>query len=280
MIRKSFVGAALAAAALGLSACTPASSVAIEENCAPDWEFPTVQEGKLTIVGPMVLPYILDVQDGQETKGIDGDLYTEFAKRACLVPDFSVMGGPAAVAALTQGQADMGAGAWLATEERGKSIGQTDAVWYNYSGIASLEGYSSLDDLQGKTIGVIGGSVYAKPVLELFGQESVRQYESTDAILQELKAGRIDAGIGQVTEFGFVKKEQGFDELSAEVIKPDARLEKLTKAGKINFPHTLGNAELTKALNAYIAEIRSNGTVKEVLKKHGLTDSRYLEPSQ
>ena len=156
MIRKSLISVAVIAAALGLSACTSAAPGEVDANCTPEWKFPTVQEGKLTIVGPMVLPYVLDVQEGQEAKGIDGYFYTEFAKRACLVPDFSVMGGPATVVALTQGQADMGAGAWLATEERGKSIGQTDAVWYNYSGIASLAGYSSLNDLEGKTIGVIG----------------------------------------------------------------------------------------------------------------------------
>jgi ABC-type amino acid transport substrate-binding protein len=122
-----------AAALLALTGCTQSSgTAATSTNCTPEWEFDTVNQGVLTIASVGSLPY-LDIKSGstEEAGGIDGDFYTEFAKRACLKANFTSLGGPAAVEALTQGQADVGAGGWYATPERAKSIGQPDPGWYS-----------------------------------------------------------------------------------------------------------------------------------------------------
>jgi polar amino acid transport system substrate-binding protein len=267
-----------AAALLALTGCTQSSgTAATSTNCTPEWEFDTVNQGVLTIASVGSLPY-LDIKSGstEEAGGIDGDFYTEFAKRACLKANFTSLGGPAAVAALTQGQADVGAGGWYATPERAKSIGQTEPVWYNYTGIASSTGLKTVDELKGKKVGVVGGSVYVEPLSAAVSADSVGQYQTADAMLQDLKAGRIAAGLGTAAELSAQVKERNLD-FTVYPLAADPNYLALTNVGNVNLPHSKSNTALTEALNAYVKDIRANGTVKKVLEKYGITDPTYYD---
>lgn len=264
-----------AAAAILMTGCTEASSNAADETCTPEWEFDTVQDGKLIIAAVGTLPYV-DIKPGAtEAGGIDGAFYSQFAERACLTPEFSSLGGPAAVAAMTEGQADVAAGGWYATPERGESIGQTSPVWLNYNGIVSESGLDSIDDLQGKAVGVVGGSVYVEPLEKAVGSNNVRQYQGADAILQDLKAGRIDAAIGTAVEMSHQVEARGETALAIAVLDEDPEYPELTQSGDVNFPHSKDNTALGQALEAYIDDIQADGTVKKVLNEFGADDPKY-----
>ncbi|GAA3696158.1 hypothetical protein GCM10023081_36620 [Arthrobacter ginkgonis] len=269
------IAAVCASAALLLTGCTEAPTQAASGNCTPEWEFETIQDGKLVIAAVGTLPYV-DIRPGStEAGGIDGSFYTEFAKRACLTPEFRSLGGPAAVAAMTEGQADVAAGGWYATPARGESIGQTLPVWFNYNGIVSASGLGTVEELKGKTVGVVGGSVYVAPLEKAVGADHVRQYQSADAILQDLKAGRIEAGIGTAVELGHQVQARGETNLQVVVLDEDPKYPDLTQGGDVNFPHTKDNAALGDALEEYIADIQSNGTVERVLAEYGAGDPKY-----
>lgn len=277
MPKKGTVLAVLAAsAALALAGCTqPASSAAGSQSCTPKWTFPTIEKGKLTIAAVGTLPYV-DIKPGStDAGGIDGDFYTGFAKLACLTPDFRSLGGPAAVAAMTQKQADVAAGGWYATPERGKSIGQTSPVWFNYNGIVSSTGLDTIEALQGKTVGVVGGSVYVAPLQQAIGSGHVREYQTADAIMQDLKAGRIDAGVGTAVELSYQVKERNETGLKVVPLQPDAKYSDLTQGGQVDLPYTKDNTALGQALADYVKQIQSDGTVKNVLAKYGADDPKY-----
>jgi polar amino acid transport system substrate-binding protein len=271
--------AALAAvglsAAIVLAGCTQPSASDASQNCQPEWNFQTIEKGKLIIAAVGTLPYV-DIKPGStEAGGIDGKFYTDFAKRACLTPEFRSLGGPAAVAAMTEKQADVAAGGWYATEERAKSIGQTDPVWFNFNGIVSSTGLDTVDSLKDKMVGVVGGSVYVAPLEKAIGSDHVRQYQNADAIMQDLKAGRIGAGVGTAVEMGYQVKARGESGLQVIPLKEDAIYPELTKGGQVNFPHTKDNTDLGKALGDFITKIQGDGTVKGVLSEYGADDPKY-----
>jgi polar amino acid transport system substrate-binding protein len=277
--RPLTLAASAALAALSLTACTQSTST-VAEGCTPEWNFSTINEGKFTVAAVGALPYV-DIKDnGASAAGIDGAFYTEFAKRACLTLEITQLGGPAAVAAVTEGRSDAGAGGWVATEERGKSIGQTDPVWRNLNGIASTDGLDSIEALTGKTVGTVAGSIYVEPLGTAVGKDAVKQYQSIDAAFQDLKAGRIDAVMGTAVELAYQAKVRGEDSLQVKTLEPDTANAALTEGGNINFPHTKTNTELTAALNAFIKDIQANGTVAKVLSEYGATDPRYTQISQ
>lgn len=262
-------------AAFLLSGCTEPTSESGAESCTPEWEFDTIQDGELTIAAVGTLPYV-DIKPGStEAGGIDGTFYTEFAQRACLTPTFLSLGGPAAVAAMTEGQSDVAAGGWYATPERGESIGQTSPVWFNYNGIVSSTGLDTIDELKNKTVGVVGGSVYMEPLEKALGGNNVRQYQNADAILQDLKSGRIDAGVGTAVEMGYQVEARNETDLTVIPLAEDSNYPELTEGGQVNFPHTKNNEALGQALEEFIADIQGNGTVSRVLAEYGADDPKY-----
>lgn len=277
MPKKGTVVALVASGALAtsLTACTQSSTNSSPTDCDPEWSFETNQPGKLIVASVGTLPYV-DIQPGSsEAEGIDGSFYTDFAERACLTVEFRSLGGPAAVAAMTEGQADVAAGGWYATPERAESIGQTSPVWFNYNGIVSSDELDSVESLQGKNIGVVGGSVYVAPLEEAVGDNRVKQYQTADAILQDLKAGRIDAGVGTAVEMGYQVQARNETGLTVVPLEQDEEYPELTTGGEVNFPHTKDNAELGQALEDFIQKIQGDGTVEAVLAEYGADDAKY-----
>lgn len=263
-------------ALLPLSACASSSTATTDSNCETSWSFPTVKEGTLQVAGITGLPY-LDIPAGSRTAtGVDGDLLTEFARRACLDIEFQSLGGPAAVSALTSSKVDAAAGGWYATEERGKSIGQSDTVWQNFNSVVVSKDIASLAELKGTTVGVVAGSVYVQPLEELIGAENTKQYQTADAVLQDLKAGRLDAAMGTSGEMQAQVDNRGITDFHVQLLEVDPNYPELTAIGNVNLPHDKANTQLTSALNEYVAQIKEDGTLQQILADYGMTDPRFL----
>lgn len=273
---KSFAAAgAFAMSLLALTACSSDSEPAANDDaapaeCTPAAEFDTVVPGKLTVAGIQQLPG-LDVDPvTNEVDGLDSVLLVGFAEANCLEVDFQPLPGPAAVAAMTEGKADIGGGGWYRTPERGEVMGQTDPIWYDQLAVFANEEISSIDDLQGKKVGIVGGAVFEAPLTEAIGANNVSLYQSIDAVFEDVIAGRIDAGMGAGATTTIQVAERGLD-LTVSTIAPDANYEKLTAPGEPNYPYTKSNTALGEALNAYVQEKREDGTVAEKLAEYGVT---------
>lgn len=77
-----------------------------------------------------------------------------------------------------------------------KVVEQSDTIWYDSPGIVSTDGYDSIEQLNCKKVGVVGGSLFEAPIKAAIGSSSVSVFHSIDAVFQELDSGRIDAGPG------------------------------------------------------------------------------------
>ncbi len=264
---------AVALSMLTLSACASADTGTTDApaaDCVPAAEFDTVTAGKLTVAGIQQLPG-LDVDPvSKEVRGLDSVLLVGFAEENCLEVDFQPLPGPAAMAAMTEGKADIGGGGWYRTPARGEVMGQTDPIWYDQLAVFSKGEIASVDELKGKKVGIVGGSVFEAPLTEALGVDGVALYQSIDAVFEDVIAGRIDAGMGAGATTTIQVKDRGLD-LVVSILAPDPAYAVLTAPGEPNYPFTKTNTALGDALNAYVQAARADGTVERELASYGVT---------
>ncbi len=277
-IRIAATTAALGLTVAALAGCSPASEAStVPDDCTPAHEISTVSEGVLTVQIVPSLPYI-DVDENGELTGIDGDIVTAIAALECLDIQVNSVSAAVAISGITGGQADMAAGGWYSTPERGEEVGQTDAMYYDFIGVVSPGGeVSSVDQLIGLQVGVIEGSLFVEELQALIGADNVKQYQSTAAVIDDIGNGRIDAGLTGSGEGGYIVSQRADSDLALAALEPDDRFSPSQSAGNVNIPHTKENTELTAALNADIATLREDGTVQSILEEWGLTSPENFD---
>lgn len=254
-------------AATGLTACGGSSSSGASD-CTAKFEFPTVTEGELTISTYDGMPYY--GTDGDVATGMDVDFLNKFAADACLEPTWDVMPSAGVIQAVVSGRADIAAGGWYATEERGKTVSQSDASYVELPTIFSANGTDDVQDLQGKSVGTITGFTWVEDLKKL--GMNLREYQSVDATLNDLAAGRIDyAVLGGIDAPYLLTQNTSYSDIQAKTMKPDPAVDSSVNPSLPNYPHTLGNTGLTEALNKQLDEYRSSGDLASSLEKYGLS---------
>lgn len=269
---------AAAALLLTASACANNSgAAAVPSDCKPAAQFGTVVHGTLTVAAVQQLPGInVDVNTGKTT-GLDSVLLTKFAQQNCLKLDVKPLAGAAAVAALTDGKADIGGGGWYKTDARGKVLGQSTTLWYDQPAIVSLDGAASIEALKGKKVGVVGGSLFEAPLGQAIGAGNVVSYQSMDAIFKDLQAKRIDAAMGAGATLTIQVTDRHDQSLKVADLPLDPAYPALTTPGEPNYPYTKSNTALGKALDDFIAQAKQQGLIKNSLAQYGITSQAALE---
>lgn len=275
--RRVLVLFSVSTAALALSACGGANAESTAADCEPAAEFDTVIDDTLTVAAVQQLPGIdVDVSTG-ELSGLDSVLLPRFAEENCLELDVEPLPGAAAVAAMTEGRADVAGGGWNKTEERGETLGQSETVWYDALGLVSLDGVDSIDALEGTQVGVVGGSLFEGPLADAIGSDNVVSYQSIDAIFNDLESERLDAAMGAASTLTIQVADRGSDELQVEELAPNPNYEVLTAPGEKNYPYTKDNEALGEALDDFIIRAKEEGLVREALAEYDITSEAALE---
>ena len=208
-------------------------------------------------------PY--ELKEGEEIVGFDVDMM----KAVCDVLGYELQIDDIAfdsiIVAVDTGKADVGVAGMTVTEDRLKNVNFSDAYTtaqqvvlvkgetpapaaaVNDSGIASL------DDLDGKAIGVqLGtvGDIYA----EDYENATVEKYQKGADAVQALNSGKIDAVIiDEQPAMEFVRKNPGIAILD-EKFEPEEYAVAIKK----------GNDELTNEINGALAQLREDGTLDAI----------------
>jgi polar amino acid transport system substrate-binding protein len=272
-IQVLLVGALAASA----TACASNQPAPVAADCKPVAQFDTITDGTLSVAAVQQLPGINVDVNTKKITGLDSVLLTKFAEENCLRLDVQPLAGAAAVAAMTEGKADVAGGGWYKTAERAKVLGQSETLWYDQAGIVSKTGLSSINDLKGKKVGVVGGSLFEKPLGAAVGAENVVSYQSIDAIFKDLESGRIEAALGAGATLTIQIKDRGNDELKISTLNPDPNYAVLTTPGEPNYPYTKSNGALGTALNDFIKRAKAEGLIKDALAEYGITSQTALE---
>lgn len=250
-----------------LAACSSTSGGSDAAACEPKYEFTTVTEGILTLSTYDGMPYFGEADGAQQ--GIDADFLNQFAADSCLEAKWVVSPSASVIQAVASGRADIAAGGWYATAERGEIVGLSNPTYVELPTIFSTDGTSNVQDLAGKSVGTVAGYTWV-PELQAITPD-VKEYQSSDEVLQDLAAGRIQfAVLGSIDAPYLVSQNKDYSKIQSKLMDPDPAVASSVTPSLPNYPHTKGNTTLTEALNQAIADAKDNGSFAEIMTKYGL----------
>lgn len=257
-----------AASLLTLSACGGGGGASsVDASCEPTIEVDTVKEGELSVALTNTPPY--SMEENGEMAGIDSDILTEFAAEACLELTYAPYTYATAVPATEQGRVDVAVGGFYRTEARGEVVRLSTPVYLDELTVMSTDGSATVDDLEGKRIGTVEGYLWVDDLKALPNVET-RVYPDSLSLANELKAGRLDAGLDG---YGAAMISSEGTEFELEVLQSDERVSSTNEPSQTAILINPKNEALGEALDAFIEELRENGELVKILEDNGLPAS-------
>jgi polar amino acid transport system substrate-binding protein len=155
----------------------------------------TIEPGKLTIGINGDMP-MTQLKDGV-LSGTDGELMVYVAKKLGLEPVVVQMDWAALIEATKQGKLDVMHGAMGWIEPRTKIMNLSDPIYYFGTLLAqkSANNFHSFADMKGHSVGTVTGFTLVPELKGVEGIGEVKLYDTSDGVLQDLVAGRLDMAI-------------------------------------------------------------------------------------
>lgn len=219
----------------------------------------TVNDGVLTMATNAYFPPY-EYYEGEEIVGIDAEIAKAVADKLGLELKIEDMEFDSIITAVQTGKADIGLAGMTVTDERKQSVNFSDTYATGIQVVIVTEDsdITSVDDLEGKKIGVqlsTTGDIYAS---DDYGEEFVEQYNKGADAVMALTQGKVDAVIiDNEPAKSFVAANEGLKILDTEYVTEDY-------AACINKENT----ELLDAVNGALAELKEDGTLQGILDKY------------
>jgi polar amino acid transport system substrate-binding protein len=203
--------------------------------------------------------------DKGEFEGFEVDLVKEIGKRLNMGVELTPMEFQALFAATSSKRVDIAISSITITPKRLESQSFAQAYYDSDLGMAAKKASSlnKLDDLKGKTVGVLStstGDMWAKENQAKYGY-TIKGYNAQTEMLLDLGNGRVDAVITDVPglEFAFVKT-------------PDLVVKDRIKTGEEYSLMMTKNHPLLEKINAIIGDMKKDGSLAAIHKKWFGTD--------
>lgn len=258
-LRRSAVVAAFAAAALALSACA-SGSASSSENASADNEYGLITPGEIRVASlGDAKPYTFTDESGSFT-GFDVELFTDVAERIGIDKvtftgqDFSGL-----LSAVANGQFDVGVAAIGITDERKQTVDFSDGYLAGYLTVMANPdaGISDEDDLAGKRLGVVQGTLQEAYAVKHFTETDLVRFPDNNGAISAVNSGSVDAHF-----------------LDYEAAKEYAEQYGLVNAIDIpsfdapaGFAVAKDHAAFVEALNGALHDAMEDGTWKELYEK-------------
>ena len=219
----------------------------------------TVNEGVLTMATNAYFPPY-EYYEGEEIVGIDADIAKAVADKLGLEFKIEDMEFDSIITSVQTGKTDMGLAGMTVTDERKQSVNFSDTYATGIQVVIVTEDsdIASVDDLEGKKIGVqlsTTGDIYAS---DDYGEDFVEQYNKGADAVMALTQGKVDAVIiDNEPAKNFVASNDGLKILDTEYVTEDY-------AACINKENT----ELLDAVNGALAELKEDGTLQKIIDKY------------
>jgi len=233
--------------ALGLAAATMLGHAAVAETLTvgaypanPPWEYKNEQSA---------------------FEGFEVDLLNEIGERIGAEIEFEDLGFQALFAATASGRIDMAISTITITDERLQNQDFTQGYYdSDLALIANREGaISGLEDMAGKTVGVLSSSVaeaWVNANAEEIGFETVRGYTTQQNLLLDVRAQRLAGAVGDLAGYQYAFRQM-----------PDLEiLETIPTGDRFGIMLPKGSEHLER-VNAAISDIKEDGTLAEIHEK-------------
>ncbi|CTQ60805.1 transporter substrate-binding domain-containing protein [Roseibium album] len=214
------------------------------------------------------------VNSSGEMLGFDLDVGNAICARIEMECEWTNQAYDGLLPALVAGQYDLIMSAISITEERKNSIDFSTAYAQAPASFGTLgESFGEISDksglqaaIDGKAVGVQGSSIFERVVAEHFPTANVKTYQQADQIIADLKTGRIDAAVMEVSawdEFGGADKDANLT-----MFGPLMTYAEYPQLGDgIGLGIGKGNAELKARIDDAIAELLADGTIAKASDK-------------
>lgn len=269
-IRRALQIFAAMAIAVGLTAAPAAA------------QLKTIEPGKLHIAMNGDMP-MTQLKDGV-LSGTDGELMIYIAKKLGLEPVVHQMDWAAEIEATKQGKVDVMHGAMGWIEPRTKIMNLTEPIYYFGTLLAqkSSNNFSTFEDMKGRSVGTVTGFTLVPELKSVEGIGEVKLYDTSDGVLQDLVAGRLDMAIldPPLVQWGIVQHpEWDLKQVPLEPM-PDTYPIMSTKYNVI-FGVNKEQPELAEAINKVIAEdIWPNCINVKTMANYGMGDKSWFIPPE
>ena len=250
---------------------------------------PADAEGKLEVIeeGTLNVAFNGDMpgtgwQDGKLV-GLDGELMQVVADNLGLKVKPNLMEWAAEIQSVKTRRVDIMHGMMGWNDQRIKVINISDPIYYGGANITQKKStnWSTVKDLEGKTIATIQGFGWIDQLKAIEGVK-LKLYDTSDAAIRDLLAGRIEALFADPPLIQFaISKNPDWDIHAVPISQGfDKKYSLLTGKYNVVFGLSQEAPELLKAVNAEIAKIWANCTNREVAKKYGLGDASWFDPGE
>ena len=221
----------------------------------------TVEEGKLYMATNAAFPpYEMTSDDGSGYEGIDVEIATKIAEKLGLELVVDDMDFTSVVTSVQTGKDDIAMAGLTVNEERLKNIDFSDTYATGVQVVIVPEGsdIKSIDDLEGKMIGVQEGTTGYIYCSDDYGDESVTAYSNGAIAVQALISGSVDCVvIDNEPAKAFVAQNEGLVILDTEYVVEDYAIG-ISKE----------NTALYEAINNALKELIADGTVQGIIDKY------------
>jgi len=238
----------------------------------------TVEKDTLTIAFTGDMPGT-GWQDGKMI-GYDGEILQRVANALKLKVRPALMEWSGTIASVQSKRVDVMGGTMGWTAQRSKIMLLSDPIHYFKNGIMQVNknNWSSLKDLEGKKVGTITGFSFIPELRKIPGLK-LSQYDTSDAAVRDLLAGRIEAVIGDppVVQFAISRNPQWNLRFNAfKDNNPEYPL--LTGLGQVVFGIHKDNKDLLVAVNTEIAKLWTGCEIKRIGERYGLVQDVWYKP--
>ena len=205
-------------------------------------------------------PYEYYDEDGETIIGIDAEIAKAVADKLGMKLTIKDMEFDSLLTAVQSGAVDIVFAGLTVTDERKESVdfSMTYATGIQVIIVPEDSKIATVDDLDGKTIGVQTGTTGDIYCTDDYGQENVKQYANGALAVAALKNGQVDCVvIDNEPAKSFVEANTGLKILETEYVTEDyaAAISK-------------DNAELTEKVNKAMEELKADGTIDAIIAKY------------
>ncbi len=243
-------------------------------------ELKTIEPGKLTIGMNGDMP-MTQLKDGK-LSGTDGELMVYVAEKLGLEPVIVQMDWAALIEATKQGKVDVMHGAMGWIEPRTKIMNLTDPIYYFGTLLAqkSSNNFSTFEDMNGRSVGTVTGFTLVPELKSVEGIGEVKLYDTSDGVLQDLVAGRLDMAIldPPLVQWGIVQHPEW--DLKQVPLAPQAdRYPIMSTKYNVIFGVNKDEPELAAAMSKVISEdIWPNCVNVKTMANYGMGDKAWFIP--
>lgn len=220
----------------------------------------TIVEGKLTMGTNATFPPYEYTDDSGKIIGIDAEIAAAVAEKLDLELEIKDMEFDSLLTAVQGDSIDIVFAGLTVTDERKQSVdfSQTYATGVQVVIVPENTKIKSIDDLEGKKIGVQEGTTGDIYCTDEFGQDNVKQYKNGALAIAALNNKQIDCVvIDNEPAKAFVSANKGLKILETEYAVEDY-------AAAMN----KNNKELQEKVNKAMEELTEDGTIKEIIGKY------------